>query len=328
MRKLMILVFLVVTSVMAMSQTHHPASRISEMKWELDYQIYMTMTDDSTYTLEVSDLFHVTPDADKAFTSEFVYYPVSLGEGFVNEVKNRNQAQPTAELKHKTLWSALHQTLGSGWVHFTNCLLYSLETENLILTAPLMKRPETKWKPDPVTETYKRTKKWDYYVPVNQKDAQKEYKARLKHNQLGDLQNIPESFITIFTETTNREYERLKEEGKTNQLAKIDLVKLMLGVNYLSEVQITYIRNSVLKAVKKYSVNKLPSVIIFENYEAAAAMSLNEKGYQIEQIVFSNKANLKEEEASQREGEIRKIIAEINDYNQKAFEKRLKHYYK
>jgi len=327
-KKIFTCLFPLTLVVSLFGQTGHPVKQITEMRWGLDYQIYMKMANDSSYMLEVSDLFHITPNAANEYSTEFVYYPVNLGEGFINSVKDRNSSSADgADQKSKTLWSALHQSLGSGWVHFTNCLLYALETENLKLTAPLMKRPETDWKPDPPTETYLRTRKWEFYAPVNQRFAQKEYKTRLKNKQLGDLTNIPPSFIQIFLETNNREYKKMLDAEETKSLAKIDLVKLLLGINYLGEVQIDYIRNSVLNAVKRYSVNKLPSVIIFDEFDAAAAMSLNEKGYLIEEIVFSDQANLRDEEIQQRSDEIHRIIDNINEYNQKSFERRLKNYY-
>jgi hypothetical protein len=191
-----------------------------------------------------------------------------------------------------------------------------------------MKRPDTKWKPRPATDSYKRTKKWDYYVPVNQKYAIKEYKLKKEENNLGDLQNIPESMIHTFLTTKRRDYEKLKQAGKTHQLAKIDLVKLLLGASYLSVPQITYIRSSVLNAVKQYTASKLPTVVVFDEFKAAAAMSLNEQGYNIENIVFQQEADMPPDERNQNERQIRQIIKDINAYNRQSFKKRLEKYYR
>ncbi len=306
-------------------QAQNPA--VSEMSWGLDYQIYLKMTNDSSYTLNLSDLFHIKSAPRDEYGSEFIYYPVALGEAFVNDIKKQNPDEENPQAS-KTLWSALHETIGGGWIHFSNSLLYALETGQLKLTAPLMERPKTKWKPDPITETYKRTRKWKYYIPVYQKLAIKEYKIRFDKNELGDLKNIPESFIDLFLNTSQKEYEKLYEEGKTNITAKIDIVKILLGANYLGEVQIKYIRSAVINAAKIYSANQLPSVIIFDEYNAAAVMTLDENGYKIDHLVFSSKEDLKEEEKRQREELIKNIIFDINIYNDKSFRKRLENYYK
>lgn len=324
MKKVYLFVFvgILINSISALSQ----GNAVSEMSWGLDYQIYLKMTNDSSYTLNLSDLFHVKSTPRDEYGSEFVYYPVSLGEAFVNDIKKQNPNEENPQ-SLKTLWSALHETIGGGWVHFSNSMLYALETGQLKLTAPLMERPKTNWKPNPITETYKRTRKWKFYIPVYQKLAIKEYKTRLKNNELGDLKNIPESFIELFLNTSQKEYEKLFEEGKTNITAKIDLVKILLGANYLGEVQIKYIRRAVINAAKIYSANQLPSVIVFDEYNAAAVMTLDEDGYHINQLVFSSKENLKEEEKKQREELIQNIISDINIYNNNSFRKRLEKYY-
>ncbi|MCG8701678.1 MAG: hypothetical protein MI922_26740, partial [Bacteroidales bacterium] len=204
---------------------------------------------------------------------------------------------------------------------------YAIESGYLKLEEPLLKRPESKWKPKPVTESYLRTKNWEYYIPYSQKNALKEYKYRIKNNELGDLVNLPSEYINLFNNTGQKEYEMLKMEGKKDLVARIDLVKVMMGANYLGVPQITYISNAVLNAVKHYSTSKLPTVIIFDEFEAAAAMTLSAEGYNIESIVFKSSANLSEEEMQQRTEQIGNIIDDINDYNSKAFQKRLGSYY-
>jgi hypothetical protein len=186
-RALLIGIFLS-TCLHVLAQNQPP--EISEMHWELDYEIFPRLSNDSSLTLNINDLFHIKPGSAGDFNSEFVYYPVSLNDKFVNSVRNRESISKTTESINKTLWGALHESIGGGWVHFTNCLLYALQTENLSHTAPLIKRPDTKWKPRPATESYKRTKKWDYYAPVNQKYAIKKYKIKREENQLGVIFKI------------------------------------------------------------------------------------------------------------------------------------------
>lgn len=296
-------------------------AQIAEMKWELDYEIYMEMANDSNYTYDIREAFHVT-DTKTDFTSDFVFYPVSPGSDFASEVPD-----VSITMMHKTLWSALSAKVGGGWIHFANCIAYALETQKLDLTSPLMKRPESNWKPSPMTESYKRTKSWEYYVPVNQKLAQKEYKAKQAEGSLGDLASLPAAYVELFLNTSEKDYQKLRAEGNKKEVAKIDLVKLLLGSNYLGEAQINYVSNMVLESVKSYSTNMLPSVIIFDEYNAAALMSLNAEGYQIENIVFKGAENLRSETIEQRTQEIQEIIAKINAYNQNSFKQRLGSYY-
>lgn len=296
-------------------------SQITEMKWELDYEIYLKLANDSNYTYDIREAFHVT-DTKTDYTSDFVFYPVSPGSDYVNDVP-----KVEAGVQYNTLWSALNAKVGGGWIHFTNCIAYALETQKLDLTSPLMKRPESNWKPSPMTESYKRTKNWEYYVPVDQKLAQKEYKAKGSEGTLGDIQSLPQAYINLFLNTSQKDYEKLKVDGDNKTVAKIDLVKVLLGSNYIGEAQVTYISNMVLESVKSYSTNMLPSVIIFDEYHAAALMSLNAQGYKIENIVFKEAEELPAEAIEQRTQEIEKIITKINTYNQNSFKQRLGSYY-
>lgn len=296
-------------------------SQITEMKWELDYEIFLQLANDSNFVYDIREAFHVT-DTKTDFTSDFVFYPVSPGADFANEMPD-----VSITLQHKTLWSALSAKVGGGWIHFTNCIAYALETQQLDLKSPLMERPESNWKPSPMTESYKRTKNWEYYVPVNQKLAQKEYKAKMAEGSLGDMQSLPQEYIDLFLNTSQKEYEALRANNNKKAVAEIDLVKVLLGSNYLGEAQVNYISNMVLESVKSYSTNMLPSVIIFDEYDAAALMSLSAEGYKIENIVFKGSENLREDTIEQRQEEIAKIIERINTYNQKSFKQRLGSYY-
>ena len=298
---------------------------ISEIKWELDYQIFLKMANDSSYNYDIRQLFHI-PKSETDFATEYIYYPVNLGIEYINDVNNRNDSLIRSS-GYKTLWSALHESVGGGWVHFTNCLLYALETGHLSLTAPLMQRISTKWKPNPVTESYLRTKKWKYYTPVSQKEAEKEYELRKEHNELGDLKSIPREYIELMRFTNERDYRKLREKGELNKSAKIDLVKLMMGANFLGEAQIIYVRNAVLTAIRNYAVNRLPSLIIFDKFDAAAVMTLVPEGYQIDAVVFRKSAELTEQEKQLRTSEMVKIIAGINSYNHNSFIRRLDNYY-
>jgi hypothetical protein len=298
-------------------------SQVAEMNWELDYRIYLKMANDSSYTYDIREVFHVTDAKNVEFSSEFVFYPVNPGNEYTRELPGNNPGNE----KFTTLWNALHARLGGGWIHFTNCIAYALESKTLDLREPIMERPLSGWKPDPVTDSWKRTRKWEYYVPVSQKNAIREYKLRLRSGEPGDLKNLPQTYIDIFLATSDKEYEELVSAGDFNKRAKIDLVKILLGANFLGEPQINYISNAVLSAVKDYSAGKLPSVIVFDEFEAAAAMSLDAEGYQLESIVFKASLGLSEEERLIRQQEIHEIINTINTYNRSAFQKRLKSYY-
>jgi hypothetical protein len=298
-------------------------AQVKEMNWKLDYQIYLKMANDSNYTYDIRDLFHVTKMQKKGLSTDYIFYPVNPGKEYTLDLEN-NTADSN---QYKTLWNALHAKIGGGWIHFINCIAYALQIQKLDLQVSVMQRPETSWKPKPVTESWKHTRKWEYYVPVNQKYAIKEYKKRKSNNDLRDLSYLPQSYIDLFLNTSNKDYQKLKEEKKLNELAKIDLVKIILASNYLGKAQINYIGNAVLAAVKKYSSDKLPSILIFDEFDAAAAMTLDLNGYKIESLVFRASAGLADEEMHVRKIKMLEIIDDVNAYNQEIFEKRLENYY-
>ncbi len=305
---------------------------IKNMKWGSNLKINLQLSNDSSYILDVNQL----PHSDSKYgekRNQYTYYPARLSETFIEQLKNikiENEQKPDSNQTisaDKTLWSALHNSIGGGWAHFINCLLYALEKNYLQLTAPLMKRPETNWKPSPVTESYRRTKKWDYYAPVNQRYAQKEYKIRKNQGNLNRLNDVPEDFIELFKETGNWKYRRMKKKEEKKKLARIDMVKLLLGANYLGKTQIQYIKTMVLKAVNDYSKDQLPSIIIFDNFNAAVAMSLNETGYEVDHIVFSDAKKISEMTKKERRSQIMAIVENINNVNKKIFRKRLENYF-
>ncbi len=322
---------LILTFFAAQAQTEKPFPEIQEMTWGNEFTVEMKLSNDSSHVYNVKELHH-SASFSKNRRNELVYYPVGLEKSFIDQLKSRKIAgKDTSSSEqassNKTLWSAIHYSIGGAYVHFINCLLYSLETGELDVDAPLMKRPESDWKPKPMTESYKRTRKWEYYVPVRQKYARREYKKKERNNNLKDLQTVPQSFIDLFLNTKDRDYEELQEKRDIEKLAKIDLIKILLASNYLGETQIKYIKNRVLKAMSRYSVNQLPSVIILDDFNAAVALTLDEEGYRIKKIVFRDAANLTQTEMQQRKTTIKSLIKEINEVNKEVFKKSLQKYY-
>ena len=305
--------------------------QIKQMKWGLDYQIYLKLTNDSSYSLPIEDLFHVLPKNNQSQNPEFTYFPVRFDSGYIEKIRER---YPTTadysfdltltEKDPKTLWSALGSSLEGGWVHFINCMLYALETQELDLRAPIMTRPVTKWKPKPLTESYRRTKGWKYYLPMSMKEAHREYKRRKKEGDLEDLSSIPPEWIKMFLKTTDRMYEIDRLSGDFRRVAKIDVIKILLGSRYLGTAQLNYMKNCVLKAVSNYKLRQMPTVLIFDEYEAAVSLALDETGYVMENIIFKNQENLTEEEIAQRKAIINDYITFINLENKLQFQKRLK----
>jgi len=309
--------------------------KISEMKWGADFNIHIQFSNDSTSIYDVKGLYHSPSYSKSADSDQITYYPVTLDQEFIDALKNRKiesfvdtiKTEKQAVKKGQTLWSALHGDLGGGWIHFINCLVYSYETGQLKNKAPLMQRPESNWKPNPMTESYKRTRKWSYYIPDNQKLAIKEYKIRNNKGELGNLALLPPFFTELFLTTNQKKYDKLVEDKQLNKIAIIDMIRLLLASKYLGQEQIDYIRGAVLKAVMQYSVNSLPSVIIFDDFDAAVAMTLDENGYKIGKVVFNNESELTTDEVDQRIERMEGIINQINKVNKKVFEKNLKKYY-
>ncbi|HON19566.1 MAG TPA: hypothetical protein PK990_10440 [Salinivirgaceae bacterium] len=304
---------------------------ITDMVWDKGFGVRIKFSNDSNFVFNVNELYHTRSKAPSS-DNEVVYYPVGFGQTFIDQLKAKELRDTSiteqAKPKYMTLWSSLHYRLGGGYIHFINCLLYAFETGSLKLDAPLMKRPESKWKPKPMTESYKRTRKWEYYAPTRQKDAIKEYRIKEKNGELKDLQGVPGEFISLFLTTNDREYQKLVQEPRFKDKAKIDLVRLLIASNYLGEVQINYISNSVIAAVTRYAINQLPTVIIFDDLNAAVAMTLDEKGYQIEKIVFRDYETLDEREETERKEKIYAVIHNINEINQQVFQKSLQNYYR
>ncbi|MFO8235561.1 MAG: hypothetical protein R6U04_09185 [Bacteroidales bacterium] len=301
------------------------------MEWGSNLKINVQLTNDSSYAINVDTLYHTNQRAGRR-PNQYTYYPARFSDEFIDRIEAiridsfSGTNNSLGRVAGQTLWSSLHHLIGGDWAHFTNTILFAIEKDYLQLTAPLMRRPKTNWRPSPATESYRRTKKWDYYVPENQRLAQKEYQTQKQNGELGALKEIPDEFINLFLETNNREYRRLKEKNEKGKIAKIDLIKLLLGAKYLSTVQIDYIKTMVMKAINEHSKKELPSIIIFSNFNAAVAMSLNEQGYQVDKITFNDK-NISRKLKEDRTRAIKAIIDNINKTNKELFKKRLESHY-
>ncbi len=312
-------------------------SFIKQMSWGMDYKITLQLKNDSVYVYDIKSLHH--SDASFGIASDrFTYYPVTMSDDFIKKLKLRGvelgidtstnkDTLAMLQPSDKTLWSSIHNTIGGGWIHFVNTLLYAIEKNNLNIHSAMMKRPESKWKPKPMTESYRRTRKWKYYVPVTMKEAKKEYKIRKERNELGDIKYIPEKFTELFLNTSEAEYKRMLKRGDRRTIARIELVKLLLGSNYLGKTQINFIKFQVLKSFMQYSSATLPSVIIFDNFNAAVALTLNEKGYHIEKIIYKDEDRVGQDDIDIRNRTIESLIRNINQINQEFFRDKLMKYY-
>ena len=336
MKKIAALFFCIALAATATAQRNE----ISSMKWGADFNIHITFSNDSTSILDVRGLYHSTSTMPQMAvgSEEVTYYPVTLDPEFVGALKDKKlesfDGDTAAALKFsdtvraKTLWSALHGEIGGGYIHFINCLIYSLESKSLNLWSPFYRRPESNWKPNPMTESYRRTKNWKYYFPDNQKLAQKEYLTKQKNGELGDMQLLPKSFIDLFLGTNQKQYEQLIANGETNKVAIIDMIRLLVSANYLGLDQISLIQGAVSRSIMKYSMNSMPSVIIFDDFGAAVAMTLDHEGYKIDNVVFNQQETLSAEEIEQRMQLMQNVIRQVNSINKKLFERNLKNYYK
>lgn len=322
-------------AVATLSAQNAGQQKISEMKWGLDYNLHVKLANDTNYVMDVRGLYHTGKNLFIDTTDQSTtYYPVKLDGEFIQYLKNQNlsggdenKADSTQKSDPKTLWSALHKTLGGGYVHFINCLIYTLESNQLFLTDPIMKRPVSDWKPKPMTESFKRTRKWAFYIPYDQKAAKKEYKKRKAENDLKDLAGIPKNFIDLFYKTNQKQYDQYRVEQKKQVVSQIDIVRLMLGAKYLGKEQIQYIQSKVQTAVLRYNINTLPSVIIFDDFNAAVSMSLDNSGYKIGYIVFRDQGSITKEESELRHQKIEKMVMAVNEANERVFKKRLQNYY-
>jgi len=298
---------------------------IKEMRWEKDSRIYLTLLNDSQYVLNSKDLPHVSFSGDLPQNEESTYYPVRLSSEYASFLsENKDKKEPLQAGTNKTLWTEIHTVIGGGSIHFIHCLAYALETRQLDLRAPLMLRPKSDWKPNPITQSYIQTHNWMFFLPLTQREAHKEFRIRQKNGELGELIVVPPDFLKLFLQTSEFQYKRMVRKNDLHNIARIDVVKVLLGSKYLGTAQISFIKTQVLKAVLQSSTVNLPSVLVFDGYNAAVAMSLDETGYKIRKIVFYNAASLDIGERENREQGIKSWIDKINEQNRKNFQQTLK----
>ncbi len=302
---------------------------VTQLIWGPDFQIYLKLDNDSTYQYDFDQLIHANPDEAFNRNTSFIYYPVTFDPDYIDSLLSIKNARSeytvnTNSTKRKvTLWNAISDEIGGGWIHFINCLLYALETRQLVLESPLLERPKSNWKPKPVTDTWKRTHKWKYYVPIEHSNAVKEFKIRKKHKQLTDIESLPKNYVTLFLKTNDKQYKKLLKKGDFRSAAKIDLIKLFLGSPYLGEAQIEYIKSKVLQAIYNYNAQHKPSVLIFDKYDAAVAVTLDGLGYKAKKIVFRDQESLSPEQIIQRTNIVLGLIELINVANNEAFKKHM-----
>ena len=324
---------LVVLAIAILGASLLNAQTVKEMRWTPDFKLQVKLSNDTSQVLDVKALQHSGSVQDAISQSEATYYPVSLDQEFIAALKNKrvemdkNASDTAQRASNQTLWSALHTSLGGGYIHFINCMMYALESGHLNLSDPIMKRPVSNWKPNPMTESYKRTKKWDYFIPSNQKLAQKEFKIQKKNNEYHDIMVLPSDFRDVFWATSEKSYLTMKAKGNKKESAKVEIIRLLLGSKYLGEAQIKFIKAKVLNAISQYSANNLPSVIMFDDLNAAVAMSLNAEGYRVDQIIFKDADSIDQQEIDGRTARINAFIKAINEANERVFKKRLSTYY-
>ncbi|MCX7987252.1 MAG: hypothetical protein N2662_09975 [Bacteroidales bacterium] len=320
--------------LITLAYTQQQTIQVKQLVWGPDYQIYLQLNNDSIFQYNLDQLIIANPDEAFNRNTKFIFYPVTFDLDYIDSLLSlKNKKEFTNEQETKTprkvsLWGSVREDIGGGWIHFINCLLFTLETRQLTLDAPILMRPQSKWRPNPLTETWKRTHRWKFYIPVEHKYAVKEYKIRKKNNQLAEIESLPEDYLRIFLKTNDRRYKKLLKQGDYRTLAKVDLIKLLLGAQYLGEAQIEYIRSRILQAIRNYNSRQRPSVLIFDKYNAAVVVALDGLGYKAQKIVFRDEESLSPEQRIQRINIIRGIIELVNVSNNEAFKQRLENMYK
>ncbi|HOK52293.1 MAG TPA: hypothetical protein PLF75_10420 [Bacteroidales bacterium] len=326
-----ILIFAACFYLQAFSQPQ--TIQVKQLVWGPDYQIYLQLSNDSVFQYDFDQLIMANPDEAFDRPTRFIFYPVTFDMNYIDSLltlknkKDYTANQPNSGTRRVSLWGSVREEIGGGWVHFINCLLFALETRQLTLDAPIFIRPQSNWKPNPVTETWLRTHRWKYYVPVEHKYALKEYKIRKKKKQLAEIESLPKSYLNAFLHTSDRRYRQLLKKGDYKTLARVDLVKLLLGAQYLGDPQIEYIKSRILQAIQNYNAQYRPSVLIFDKYNAAVVVTLDGLGYKAQKIVFRDEDSISPEQRMQRINIIRGIIELINVSNNEAFKQRLGNMY-
>ena len=93
-------------------------TKISEMKWGLDYNLHVKLSNDTNYVVDVRGLYHTGKNLFVDTTDQSTtYYPVKLDGEFIQYLKNQklsdNEGDQTDSIRKeqpKTLWSALHKS--------------------------------------------------------------------------------------------------------------------------------------------------------------------------------------------------------------------------
>ena len=142
------------------------------------------------------------------------------------------------------------------------------------------------------------------------------------------MQLLPKSFIDLYLSTNQKQYEQLIANGEINKVAIIDMIRLLVSANYLGLDQISLIQGAFSRSIMKYSMNSLQSVIIFDDFDAAVAMTLDHEGYKIDNVVFNHQDELTADEIEQRMQLMQGVIRQVNSINKKLFERNLKNYYR
>lgn len=93
---------------------------IKQMTWGPDYQVYLKLDNDSSYLLQISELFHANPNEIFNRRTEYVYYPVNFDQSYIDSIRNRDfggedftmTVSKEPKVRKLTLWNALSQSLG------------------------------------------------------------------------------------------------------------------------------------------------------------------------------------------------------------------------
>ena len=89
MKKLIALSVFIPMAWISFSQSSYHATEIKQMKWGLDYQVYLRLNNDSAYALNIESLFHVLPKDNQFQKPEFTYYPVRFDSTYIEKLRER-----------------------------------------------------------------------------------------------------------------------------------------------------------------------------------------------------------------------------------------------
>src|SRR6056297_3692977 len=103
----------------AYAQTEKPFPEIQEMTWGNEFTVEMKLSNDSSHVYDVEELHH-SASFSKNNRDELVYYPVGLEKSFIDQLKarkisNSDTTNVEAKSTNKTLWSAIHYSIGGAY---------------------------------------------------------------------------------------------------------------------------------------------------------------------------------------------------------------------